>query len=303
MSFLSNYAEPQRKIISNISAHKTVEISEEGRHFEVGVSKDGIEFFSEKIESQSGLDDIKGQYVTATAFSSKDTKKNTIIKSSTAKVVAGPMAEYLKTVAAHLQSQRKSQELKDSTLMFFKSLVPDVNKLNPRKQRCFKTKAMELLNSMLDSEENVETINSKDGTKWHFNPPSAPHMSGLWEAAVKSGKHHLLRITGSVKLNFEELTTMLCQIVACLNSRPLTSQSSDPESFAVLTPAHILVGGCLTLLPESQHPERPVNYLKRWQLVQVMTQGFWRPWSSDLSSHGRVGPQLTNYPLRLATWC
>ncbi|XP_050054367.1 uncharacterized protein LOC126549384 [Aphis gossypii] len=95
----------------------------------------------------------------------------------------------------------------------------------------------------------IESL-ATDGTEWHFNPPSAPHMGGLWEAAVKSAKHHLLRITGSAKINFEELTTMLCQIEACLNSRPLTSQSSDPESFAVLTPAHFLVGGCLTLPPE-----------------------------------------------------
>jgi len=126
----------------------------------------------------------------------------------------------------------------------------------------------------------IESL-ATDGIQWHFNPPSAPHMGGLWEAAVKSTKHHLLRITGSAKLNFEELTTMLCQVEACLNSRPLTSQSSDPESFAVLTPAHFLVGGCLTLPPEPRQPERPVNYLKRWQLVQGMTQGFWRRWSSE----------------------
>ncbi|XP_050065529.1 uncharacterized protein LOC126554499 [Aphis gossypii] len=107
----------------------------------------------------------------------------------------------------------------------------------------------------------IESL-ATDGTEWHFNPPSAPHMGGLWKAAVKSTKHHLLRITGSAKLNFEELTTMLCQIEACLNSRPLTSQSSDPESFAVLTPAHFLVGGCLTLPPELQHPEQHINYLK-----------------------------------------
>ncbi|XP_051173483.1 uncharacterized protein LOC127289540 [Leptopilina boulardi] len=34
---------------------------------------------------------------------------------------------------------------------------------------------------------------SQDGTNWSFNPPSAPHMGGKWEAAVKSVKFHLRR--------------------------------------------------------------------------------------------------------------
>jgi hypothetical protein len=157
MSFLSNYAEPQRKIISNISAPNTSKVGEEVRNLEVGVSEDGNEFLSEEIESQSGLDNIERQYVTPTAFSSKETKKNKTNKSSVAEVVAGPMVEYLKTVTAQVQSQRNNHELDDPTLTFFKSLVPDVNKLNPRKQRYFKAKVMELLNSMLDSQEDNDS--------------------------------------------------------------------------------------------------------------------------------------------------
>jgi len=161
MSFLSNYAGPQRKIISNISAPNTAKVSEEVRNLGVGVSEDGNEFLSEEFESQSGLDNIEGQYVTPTSFSSKETKKNKTNKSSAAEVVAGPMAEYLKTVTAQVQSQRKNQELEDPTLTFFKSLVPDVNKLNSRKQLYFKAKVMELLNSMLNSQEDFEMMNSR----------------------------------------------------------------------------------------------------------------------------------------------
>lgn len=161
MSFLANYAGPQRKMISNLSAPNTVKVNEELGNFEVGVSEDGSEFLSEEIESQSGLDNIEGQDVTTTAFSSNQRKKNKTIKSSAAEVVAGPMAEYLKTVTAQAQSQGKSQESEDPTLTFFKSLVPDVNKLNSRKQRTFKAKVMELLNSMLDSQEDSELYNSR----------------------------------------------------------------------------------------------------------------------------------------------
>lgn len=39
--------------------------------------------------------------------------------------------------------------------------MPDVNKLNSRKQRYFKAKVMELLNSMLDSQEDFEIMNPR----------------------------------------------------------------------------------------------------------------------------------------------
>ena len=61
-----------------------------------------------------------------------------------------------------------------------------------------------------------------------FIPEHSPHFSGLWESTVKSVKTHLQRIVGTVKLTFEELT-ILTQIEACLNSRPLVSIDSHTD--------------------------------------------------------------------------
>ena len=51
-----------------------------------------------------------------------------------------------------------------------------------------------------------------EGTTWKFNPPGAPHFGGIWEAAVKSVKHHINRVLGSTKYTFEEFYTFLKQV-------------------------------------------------------------------------------------------
>ncbi|XP_070530058.1 uncharacterized protein [Cardiocondyla obscurior] len=119
------------------------------------------------------------------------------------------------------------------------------------------------------------------GVLWHFNPPSAPHFGGLWEAAVKSAKFHIHRVIGKATLTYEELATFLTQVEACLNSRPLLPITDDPEDFEALTPGHFLIGQPLNAIPEPSLQEIPENRLKRWQLIQKMRDHFWQRWSNE----------------------
>lgn len=121
----------------------------------------------------------------------------------------------------------------------------------------------------------------KDGTNWKFNPPSAPHFGGKWEASVKSLKFHIKRVIGDTLLTYEELSTLLTQIEAVLNSRPLSPLSEDPTDLGALTPSHFLIGEPLNSLPEPSLLQLSQSRLSRWQLLQQKFQYFWKRWSSE----------------------
>ncbi|XP_071576379.1 uncharacterized protein [Temnothorax nylanderi] len=120
-----------------------------------------------------------------------------------------------------------------------------------------------------------------EGIKWHFNPPAAPHFGGLWEAAVKSTKFHLRRVIGETTLTFEEMSTFLAQVEACLNSRPLRALTDDPDDLSALTPGHFLIGAPLLAVPEPSSTDTAESSLSRWQHLQRMRDHFWSRWSRE----------------------
>ncbi|XP_046142906.1 uncharacterized protein LOC123988104 [Osmia bicornis bicornis] len=127
----------------------------------------------------------------------------------------------------------------------------------------------------------VAELIANEGTNWEFIPPYSPHFGGLWEAAVKSAKRHLLRSVEGHRLTFEELTTLLCQVEACLNSRPLSPLTDDPKDFSALTPNHLITGHSLSAIPESPENLNFDGGHKRWALVQKLIEHFWRRWSKE----------------------
>ena len=124
---------------------------------------------------------------------------------------------------------------------------------------------------------------STQGISWKFIPEHAPNFGGLWESAVKSMKT-IRRVVSDVRLTFEEFTTILTQVEAVLNSRPLTPMSSDGDEIEPLTPGHFLIGRPLEALPDPPTSYQCMSLLRRWHLCQSLVRHFWKRWSTEYLS-------------------
>ncbi|KAL0860033.1 hypothetical protein ABMA27_010348 [Loxostege sticticalis] len=134
-----------------------------------------------------------------------------------------------------------------------------------------------------DNGRNFSIIDyaSDNHIRFRFCPPYAPHFAGLAEAGVKSCKHHISRVVGNVHMTYEEFGTVLVQIEAVLNSRPMCPLSSDPNDYSPLTPAHFTIGRPLTAPAERDVTAATTHALNRYQRIEQLRQTFWRRWSTE----------------------
>lgn len=78
--------------------------------------------------------------------------------------------------------------------------------------------------------------------------------------------------------------TVLTQIEAVLNSRPLSRLSDNPEDLNALTPAHFLVGKALISPPQDDLSNTNINNLTRWRLLMKLQQEFWKRFHTEYLS-------------------
>ena len=117
--------------------------------------------------------------------------------------------------------------------------------------------------------------------QWRFIPPSSPWWGGWWERIVRSVKLCFYKTLHLALLSRSETETLLHEIEACINSRPLTYLSTDPQDPQALTPSHFLLG-------KGVGEQLPINFdnlsisAQDLQVAFSVRQGclkeFWRIW-------------------------
>lgn len=146
------------------------------------------------------------------------------------------------------------------------------------------------------NKSNISSSLLRHEIMWHFNPPGASHMNGLWEAAVKSAKTHLKRVVGDSILSLEEFGTLMTGVESILNSRPLCANDSPSADIddLILTPSHFTIGRALHVLPEDDLVKVKLSNNARWELVKRLKQHIWVRWHRDyLSSLQRRSKWIT----------
>ena len=98
-------------------------------------------------------------------------------------------------------------------------------------------------------------------------------MRGAWESIVKLTKKALRIVTHDRPMYEDSLSTFITEIESVLNSQLLTSVTSDPNDYIVLTPNHFILES--QSLPSTLNDDKIVNRA-RWRAVEAVRNMFWK---------------------------
>ncbi|XP_033991975.1 uncharacterized protein LOC117487461 [Trematomus bernacchii] len=134
------------------------------------------------------------------------------------------------------------------------------------------------------SGNNVEKYLSTQNCTWVFNPPHASHMGGAWERMIGIARRildYLLLEQKKSSLTHEVLLTLMAEVTAVINARPLIPVSSDPESPLILTPAMLLTLKTGSTPPPPGNFEEADLFKEQWKQVQSLADTFWSRWRKE----------------------
>lgn len=89
--------------------------------------------------------------------------------------------------------------------------------------------------------ERIQGALISDGVESRFNPPAGSHHGGAWERMIRTVKRVLNSVLHQQRLDDDGLQTVMCEVEAILNDRPITKLSDDPNDLEPLTPNHLLL--------------------------------------------------------------
>ncbi|EYB91440.1 hypothetical protein Y032_0206g1994 [Ancylostoma ceylanicum] len=107
---------------------------------------------------------------------------------------------------------------------------------------------------------SIHNATSNQEIQWNHITPYAPWQGGFYERLIKSVKHALYKsLRGTNHRSGDHLRTILTEIEACLNSRPLTYQGDGQEDFSSIRPIDFLQKDLTLTLPTTHLTDHMTN--------------------------------------------
>ena len=144
--------------------------------------------------------------------------------------------------------------------------------------------------NQIHTSEDIASYVSDAGIQWKFNVELAPWMGGFYERLIALVKRSMRKTIGRRLLTLIQMQTLIKEIEAVLNSRPLVYVGEDVNSNIPITPAHFLTLNPKLGIPETEITKDPdylpvvstaEKVLKIWRKGQELVDMFWKIWQHE----------------------
>ena len=137
----------------------------------------------------------------------------------------------------------------------------------------------------IEHSEEVQSYVSNEAIRWKFIVELAPWKGGFYERLIGLTKRTLKKSLGKVKMNDQQLVTIVTETEAVINTRPLVYVENDINSKAITPADFITLNNCTGV------PEIEINYnvveklsntlLEQWKKGQSRLNHFWKIWTKE----------------------
>ena len=144
------------------------------------------------------------------------------------------------------------------------------------------------------NQTSAQSYMSDRGITWRFIPAHALWIGGVYERLIRIGKNCLRMTLGRARLCTDQLATLLIEVEAVVNTRPLVYVGAD--DYLSLSPADLLHGQQHTSLglPDAAPLQEDPNYtppgtrksladtlLDAWPRGQNFVNHLWQTWKAE----------------------
>lgn len=134
-------------------------------------------------------------------------------------------------------------------------------------------------------QRKVKGYVTNHGCEWIWNPPHASHFGVAWERPIGTIRRVLDAMfaeLGSHQLTHELLVTLMAEVIAVVNARPISALPTDVDEPQPLSPSMLLTMKTRPLGPPPGNFVPPDVYARRrWRRVQYLADQFWIRWRRE----------------------